>query len=79
MSSTLYWRPPDPQGSVLETKDDSFKLILRNEFGTGERICLHKGSIDWLRGMTSAGVDGPAEVIRLIRRYGSVVLWEGTS
>lgn len=76
MSSTLCWRPPDPQGAVLETEDDRFKLILRDKFGMGEDISCGEVSIPWLQGMADAGVSGPGEVIDLIRKHGSVILRE---
>lgn len=82
MSSSLYWRPPNPEGEYLGYE---LKFALREVVGEtyiGEWIIVDKGLIPSLEGVAiGAGKDSDVAkqaraLIKLIEKHGSVDIRE---
>lgn len=78
MSSTLVWRPDTNESNPLP---DGLKYTLSKKlWGTdgscgGEPMRIGGSFVPYLEGLRDAGIDGAEELIDIIDRYGSVIVW----
>jgi len=78
MSTNLHWRPLNAD-QTLDAKPDRLKLILREKFGFSsprEPLRVDESLIVFLEGLDAAGVHGAKNLIKLIRKYGEIELYE---
>lgn len=79
MSSSLYWRPPNPEGTYLGY---ALKFALREYAGDSEvDVTLDANSVPFLRGVIAgtgqADLKQEAqEAINLIEKHGSIIVME---
>jgi hypothetical protein len=73
VSATLYGRPAD---MPCESFPDTLKFALRMRYGPSTKHRFTISDIEYLRGLSDAGIKGAADLISLIEKHGSYDVWE---
>jgi len=78
MSTTLYWRPDYKDKNEL---DDTLKYIFAKRFWgqdgslTSSKVRVNENDIDYLQGLVDAGRKSAKELIEVIRKHGTILVW----
>ena len=73
MTTSLYWKPVTTETNNLP---DEIMYALRKRYGTGVSTRLNRHSLEYLKGLTDAGVLGALELADAIEMHGEIELFE---
>jgi len=74
MSAHLYWKPAG-DGERIGGPALRDALMRKYMSGHGDHVALDHDSRDFLEGLAAGGVDGAAELLRLIDEHGAIDVW----
>ena len=71
MSCSLYWKP---SGSGNQVGDAALRNAVEKHFG--RRAWLDYDSLEFLRGLAAAGIEGASELIEAIERHERIEVYQ---
>ena len=73
MSTNLYWKPLDTEHYNLS---DKLKFAIRKKYDGFVKTKLNISDIDYLQGLSDAGISDAESVIKAIQKHGEILLFE---
>lgn len=75
MSTNIKWYPHIDQVAHILAKP--LKYAFQYEYGDSFDIILSESSLQYLRTLSYAKIEGADKLIKAIKRYGKIRVWEG--